>query len=88
MQILANSTNAAINLWIYRTMASRNLHHLRGRINHLLLLMAFAILLPIILGSIYIRLFMEEPFLEAIPLISLYSRCFVFHLPVLTVFGD
>ncbi len=72
-QIIANSSNAAINPWIYRTLAERNFQHLRRRINLLLLLMAAAALIPVVFGALYIRLFMEEAYLEAISLIGLIA---------------
>lgn len=88
MQIVVNSVNAAINPWIYRTMNIKNYRELRKGTSILYLLMAVLTVIPTLIGTAYIRLFMKPSYYEAAALIGIIaaSSYFTYVYSILLVF--
>lgn len=73
MQIVVNSVNAAINPWIYRTMHEKKYFELKRGTSILYLIMAILTVVPTLLGTAYIRLFMRPSYYEASTLIGIIA---------------
>lgn len=73
MQFVVSSVNAAVNPWIYRTMANKNYKALRKGTGVLYLLMALATILPTLFGVFYMRWFMKPSYYEATELIGIIA---------------
>ncbi|WP_303018269.1 lipopolysaccharide biosynthesis protein [uncultured Mitsuokella sp.] len=88
MQIVVNSVNAAINPWIYRTMNKRNYSELKKGTSILYVIMAVLTILPTLVGTAYIHLFMKATYYEAESLIGVIaaSSYFTYVYSILLVY--